>query len=50
MYPSASKVVLLDPDGDLHATLPFWDALPHRAGPSADREVVGVCARGDMVS
>ncbi|BEI81268.1 hypothetical protein CcaverHIS002_0204280 [Cutaneotrichosporon cavernicola] len=50
VYPSSSNVVLLDPDGDLHNTLPFWDALPHRAGPSGiERDVGGVLARDGMV-
>lgn len=50
VYPSSSNVVLLDPDGDLHDTLPFWDALPNRAGPSGSvREVGGVLARDDLV-
>lgn len=49
-YPSATAVILLTPAGDLSETLPFWDALPHRAGPSGGRDVDGVVARSGMVS
>ncbi|KAK4688553.1 rabconnectin-3a, partial [Tremellales sp. Uapishka_1] len=42
VYPSSSNVVVLDADLQLSDTLPFWNALPHRAS-SSSAAVEGVC-------
>ncbi|WOO80078.1 Regulator of V-ATPase in vacuolar membrane protein 1 [Vanrija pseudolonga] len=50
-YPSSTNVILVHPDGELHDTLSFWEALPYRAGPSGigSRDVEGVVARDDTI-
>jgi hypothetical protein len=52
IYTSSLNVILLNHHLVLEETLPFWNALPHRAAASSTQEVDGVlgCSEERMVS